>query len=156
MCQVDRAITHFATNYGETLNMKSTVDFAPKYDYNILEKENKELRKQHEPLTAQLKRDKAHLKLVYSKFNRLQANATYTKDMKKRYEIKLEELRSEFKDLQFYSNDLEEVLQRESITKENNLLIFKRIVNKASNSSSLSTAEKNRIEKLMQEFIEVS
>jgi hypothetical protein len=39
------AIDHFSVNYGETLNMKTAVEYAPKFDYNLLEAENKELRK---------------------------------------------------------------------------------------------------------------
>ena len=39
------AIDHFSANYGETLNMKTSVEYAPKFDYNLLEKENKELHK---------------------------------------------------------------------------------------------------------------
>ena len=42
------AIEHFSAEYGDTLNTKpgaGGVEYAPKYDYNILEKENKELKK---------------------------------------------------------------------------------------------------------------
>ena len=52
------AIEHFSANYGETLNVKAAVEFAPKYDYNIQEKENKELRKVYEPLSKELKKEK--------------------------------------------------------------------------------------------------
>lgn len=50
--------------------------------------------------------------------------------MKKRYEIRLEELRDSLKDVQFYYNNLEESISREKISKENHVMIFKRILNK--------------------------
>jgi hypothetical protein len=52
------AIEHFTANYGETLNIKNTVEFAPKFDYNVLEKENRELRKQYDPIKKDLKKEK--------------------------------------------------------------------------------------------------
>ena len=51
MNTVSSAIEHFSANYGENLNLKTNVDYAPKFDYNLLEKENKELMKQYEPLS---------------------------------------------------------------------------------------------------------
>ena len=38
--------------------MKPGVEFAPKYDFNIQDKENKELRKVYEPLQKELKKEK--------------------------------------------------------------------------------------------------
>ena len=55
---IDTAIDHFSANYGETLNMKTGVEYAPKFDYNLLEKENKELHKVYDPIKKDLKKAK--------------------------------------------------------------------------------------------------
>lgn len=38
--------------------MKTAVEYAPKFDYNLLEKENKELHKQYDPIKKELKKEK--------------------------------------------------------------------------------------------------
>jgi hypothetical protein len=43
MTTLGTAIDHFSCNYGETLSMKNAAEFAPRYDYNLLELENQEL-----------------------------------------------------------------------------------------------------------------
>jgi hypothetical protein len=58
------AIDHFSANYGETLNFKQAVEYAPKYDYDILEKENKKLRKQYDPLKKEVKKEKKNYRNV--------------------------------------------------------------------------------------------
>jgi hypothetical protein len=81
MATIDNAIEHFSANYGETLNMKTGVDYAPKFDYNNLEKENKELLKQYEPAKKELKREKKTHRNVQLKYDKLMANVNYTKSV---------------------------------------------------------------------------
>ena len=64
MSTIGTAIDHFSANYGETLNMKTAVEYAPKFDYNLLEKENKELHKQYDPVKKELKREKKNYRNV--------------------------------------------------------------------------------------------
>lgn len=47
---------HFTANYGEALNTKPPVEYAPKYDYDVLEKEKKNLIKTKEPLQKELRK----------------------------------------------------------------------------------------------------
>lgn len=69
------AIDHFSSAYGETLNTKSgAVEYAPKFDYNLLEKENKDLRKQHDPLKKELKKEKKNYRMIQLKYDKLTAN----------------------------------------------------------------------------------
>jgi hypothetical protein len=58
------AIQHFGTEYGDTLIAKGGVEFAPKFDYEILEKENKEVMKVYEPLNTELKKMKKNQKII--------------------------------------------------------------------------------------------
>lgn len=64
MSTIANAVDHFSANYGETLSMKTAVEYAPKYDYNLLEQENKELHKVYDPLKRKLKKHKKNLRLV--------------------------------------------------------------------------------------------
>ena len=79
--------------------MKTAVEYAPKFDYNLLEKENKELRKQYDPIKKELKKEKKNKNQVQLKYDKLMANVNYTKQLKKRYETKLESQRDQLKDL---------------------------------------------------------
>ena len=88
---MQNAVEHFAVNYGET--MKAAVEYAPRYDYNILEGENKEMKKVWEPLKKEVKREKKNQRFVQLKFDKLMANVNYTRALRKRYESRLEELR---------------------------------------------------------------
>lgn len=50
MSTLSHAIEHFSANYGEALNLKPPVEYAPKYDYDVLDKEKRELLKVYDPL----------------------------------------------------------------------------------------------------------
>lgn len=76
------AIDHFSSNYGETINVKAGVEFAPKYDFNIQDRENKELRKIYEPLQKELKKEKQYNKTVLVKYNKLMGNVEYTRSVR--------------------------------------------------------------------------
>jgi hypothetical protein len=75
------AIDHFSANYGDTLNMKTSVEYAPKYDHNLLEKENKELHKVYDPIKKELKKDKINQRNVMLKYDKLMANVNYTRSV---------------------------------------------------------------------------
>jgi hypothetical protein len=62
--------------------VKAGVEFAPKYDFNIQDRENKELRKVYEPLQKDLKREKQHHKTVFVKYNKLMSNVNYTRSVR--------------------------------------------------------------------------
>ena len=72
---------NFSANYGETLTMKTAVEYAPKYDFNLLEKENKELHKSYDPVKKDLKKAKKNNREVQLKFDKLMANVNYTKSV---------------------------------------------------------------------------
>jgi len=82
MSTVSTAIDHFSANYGETLSMKTAVEYAPKFDYNLLEQESKELHKVYDPLKRKLKKQKKNLRLAQLKFDKLMANVNYTKQVR--------------------------------------------------------------------------
>jgi archaellum component FlaC len=86
-------------NYGDNLTIKNAVEYAPKFDYEVLEKENKEIMKTYEPVTNELKKLKRNYKHVQEKYNKLQANNNFTKTVKKKYESHLESLREQLKEL---------------------------------------------------------
>ena len=77
------AIDHFTANYGETLNVKTAIEYAPRYDYNLLEKENKELKKIYDPLKKELKKEIKNQKNVQLKYDKLMANVNYTRSVSK-------------------------------------------------------------------------
>lgn len=81
MSTISTAIEHFSANYGETLNMKTAVEYAPKFDYNLLEAENKELHKQYDPVKKKFKKEKKNLRTVQLKYDKLMANVNYTKSV---------------------------------------------------------------------------
>ncbi|CDW87745.1 UNKNOWN [Stylonychia lemnae] len=154
---ITTAIEHFSANYGETLNMKTAVEYAPKFDYNLLEKENKELHKQYDPIKKELKKEKKNNRNVQMKYDKLMANVNYTKQLKKRYEVKLEGQRDQLKELQFYYNDLKEATERERISRENHVLIFKRIINKIENERSRYSQQSVRqLQQQMEEFLQIA
>eukprot|EP00347_Sterkiella_histriomuscorum_P011320 403372904 len=154
---IGTAIDHFSANYGETLTMKTAVEYAPKYDYNLLEKENNELHKQYDPIKKELKKAKKNHREVQLKYDKLMANVNYTKSLKKRYEIKLEEQRDQLKDVQFYYNDLKEKIERETISRENHLMIFKRIINKIETEKmKYSSQNMRQLETQMEEFLKIA
>lgn len=62
--------------------MKTAVEYAPKFDYNILDNENKELRKEYDPVKKKLKRAKKNMREVQLKYDKLMANVNYTKSVR--------------------------------------------------------------------------
>lgn len=81
MATISNAIDHFSANYGETLTLKTAVEYAPKYDYNLLEAENKELRRLYDPVKRKLKKEQQGLRTVQLKQDKLMANVNYTKSV---------------------------------------------------------------------------
>ena len=72
-------IDHFGTKYGDPSTATRTmIEWAPKFDYQVLEKENAELRKTYDPLKAELSKEKNSYRLVLAKYNKLQASVNYT------------------------------------------------------------------------------
>ncbi len=82
MATVSTAVDHFSANYGETLTLKTAVEYAPKFDYNVLEAENKELRRQYDPVKRKLKKQQVELRTVQLKYDKLMANVNYTKSVR--------------------------------------------------------------------------
>jgi len=59
--------------------------------------------------------------------------------------------------VQFYHNDLREAVERERISRENHLMIFKRIINKIkADRGQNSVQEQVQLEQLMKEFLDVA
>ena len=59
--------------------MKTGVEYAPKFDYDVLERENRELTKVYEPLKKELKKEKKNQRNVQLKYDKLMANVNYTR-----------------------------------------------------------------------------
>lgn len=57
------------------------MEFAPKFDYDLMEKENKEILKVYEPLYNERKGLKRNLKQLQSKHSKLEANINFTKQV---------------------------------------------------------------------------
>ena len=57
------------------------MEYAPKYDYDILDKENKEILKIYEPLSQELKKLKKNYRNVQANFQKLSSNINYTKSV---------------------------------------------------------------------------
>ena len=75
---LESSLDHFSHKYGEKMQFKQAIEYAPKFDFNIQEKENKELRKVYDPLKKELKRQRAANKEALVLYNKLQANVNYT------------------------------------------------------------------------------
>lgn len=65
--------------------MKIAVEYAPRFDYNLLEKENKELRKQHDPIKKELKKERKNQKNIQLKYDKLMIHVNYTRSVKNLY-----------------------------------------------------------------------
>lgn len=61
--------------------MKTAVEYAPKFDFNLLEKENKDLHKVYDPIKKDLKKAKKNYREVQLKYDKLMANVNYTKSV---------------------------------------------------------------------------
>ncbi len=57
------------------------MEYAPKFDYEILEKENRELRKVCDPLMKEVKKERKNYRNVQIKNDKLLANVNYTKSV---------------------------------------------------------------------------
>lgn len=78
-------IEHFGCKYGDKLNNTSSVEFAPKFEYDKLEDENRKLRDEYQPMTYEHRDLKVEFKSLSITYNKLKSNVQTKNDMKKRY-----------------------------------------------------------------------
>jgi hypothetical protein len=74
-------IDHFGCKYGEKLDQTGGVEFAPKFEFDKLEEENKGLREVYEPMTQEHRELRTTFKTSQVTYNRLKANMTLKQDV---------------------------------------------------------------------------